>query len=179
MAHGAETPSLRCDQRSQAAAHRTQPARVVLHKASAFTSDEINGFQEGADARNVDSLELDWVTSSEGAQLFRPGAAPPLRGTYVSLSSDELALYTKGSVEFYSTYPGMYVPRPIGVRPAQTDRAHRQIASEMLALSKMNWNQTQLDGRLPVTLRTANQVKSVLRFCQSNEVVGTRYAHYM
>lgn len=42
-------------------------------------------------------------------------------------------------------------------------------------MSKMNWNQTQLDGRLPVTLRTANQVKAVLRFCRSDQMVATRY----
>lgn len=105
--------------------HRTLPARVVLHKASSY--DEIDGFQQAANDRNVDSLELDWVTSGEAAQLFRPGAAPPLRGTMISLSSDEIALYTKGTVEFYSTYPGMYVPRPIGIRPALTDRGHREM----------------------------------------------------
>jgi hypothetical protein len=48
-----------------------------------------------------------------------------------------------------------------------------------LALTKMNWNQTRLDGLLPVTLRTADQVRKVLRFCRPDSVVATRYAHYM
>jgi hypothetical protein len=29
----------------------------------------------------------------------------------------------------------------------------------------MNWNQTRLDGQLRVTLRSANKVKAMLRFC--------------
>ena len=31
--------------------HRTLPARVVLHKSSAFTADEIDGFEGAADER--------------------------------------------------------------------------------------------------------------------------------
>jgi len=37
----------------------------------------------------------------------------------MTASSREIVLYTKGSIEFYSTYPGMYVPQPIGARPAR------------------------------------------------------------
>jgi hypothetical protein len=124
-------------------------------------------------------LELSWITGSEGARLFRPGSAPPLRGTLLTLSDQEIVLYTKGSVEFYSTYPGMYVPQPIGIRPADPARNARDIGCETLALTKMNWNQTRLDGRDPVTLRTAHQVKAILRFCAPDQAIATRYAHYM
>ncbi|MFJ3656488.1 hypothetical protein ACIPPR_24680 [Streptomyces nigra] len=160
--------------------HRTAPARIVLHKTSTFTDEEAGGFQDAADERFIDTLEMSWITSSEGAAAFRPGdAPPPLRGTLVILGERELALYATGSIEFYRTYPGMYIPRPIGIRPVGPTRDPRELAAELLALTKMNWNQTRLDGRLPVTLRTANQVKSVLRFCPSDQAVATRYAHYM
>ena len=66
---------------------------------------------------------MSWITGSEGARLFRPGSAPPLRGTLLALADRELALYTKGSVDFYSTYPGMYVPRPLGIRPVRPVRS--------------------------------------------------------
>lgn len=159
--------------------HRTMPARVALHKTSSFTAAEIDGFQAAADERHLDALDMSWITDSEGARLFRPGAAPPLRGTLLELSDRELALYTTGSIEFYSTYPGMYIPQPIGVRTVTASVSHRDIAGEILALTKMNWNQTRLDGRLPVTLRTANQVKAILRFCEPDQAIAIRYAHYM
>jgi predicted deacylase len=73
----------------------------------------------------------------------------------------------------------MYIPQPIGVRALTASLSHREIAGEILALTKMNWNQTRLDGRLPVTLRTANQVKAILRFCAPDQAIATRYAHYM
>jgi len=159
--------------------HRTMPARVALHKTSSFTTAEIDGFQAAADERQLDALDMSWVTTSDGARLFRPGAAPPLRGTLLTLGDSELVLYTTGSIEFYSTYPGMYIPQPIGVRTVTASLSHRDIAGEILALTKMNWNQTRLDGRLPVTLRTANQVKAILRFCAPDQAIATRYAHYM
>jgi argonaute-like protein implicated in RNA metabolism and viral defense len=73
----------------------------------------------------------------------------------------------------------MYIPQPIGVRTVTASLSHRDIAGEILELTKMNWNQTRLDGRLPVTLRTANQVKAILRFCGPDQAIATRYAHYM
>lgn len=159
--------------------HHTLPARVVIHKSSRFVADEIAGFDSAADARDLAALDLIWITDSEGAWLFRPGTAPPLRGTLLTLDPTEHALYTGGSIEFYSTYPGMYVPRPIGIRPAKLTRSHREVAMEMLALSKMNWNQARLDGRYPITLQTAEKVKRVLRFCNPGQTIATRYAQYM
>ena len=159
--------------------HHTLPARVVIHKSSRFVADEIAGLDSAAEARDLDALDLIWITDSEYAQLLRPGAAPPLRGTLLTLSPDEHALYTGGSIEFYSTYPGMYVPHPIGIRPALLTRSPREVAMELLALSKMNWNQARLDGRYPITLRTAEKVKRVLRFCDPGQPIATRYAQYM
>ena len=34
-------------------------------------------------------------------------------------------------------------------------------------------------ARLPITLRTAEQVKRVLRFCRPNQAVATHFAQYM
>lgn len=113
------------------------------------------------------SLQAGYL-GSEGLRLFRDGAAPPLRGTHVEISPISSALHTQGSIEFYNTYPGMYVPPPIGLRHVRPTHSLATIASETLALTKMNWNQTRLDGKLPVTLRTAEQVKRVLRFCPPN-----------
>ncbi|MEH0933159.1 argonaute/piwi family protein [Micromonospora sp. CPCC 205558] len=159
--------------------HRTLPARVAIHKSSRFNPNEVDGFTAAADDRELHALDLIWITNSEDTLLFRPGAAPPLRGTFMTLSATEHLVYTKGSVDFYSTYPGMYVPRPVGLRPARLTISPHELATEILALSKMNWNQSQLDGRFPITLRTADQVKQILRFCNPTEEIATRYAQYM
>jgi hypothetical protein len=138
--------------------HRNLPARLVVHKTSSFSQQEIAGLQKAATDVGLDLLELIWMPAGEAARLFRNGYHPPLRGTLLSIADDRHLLYTKGSVPFYGTYPGMYIPQPLAFRPAVTESSPVALAAEMLALTKMNWNQTQMDGRLPITLHTADQV---------------------
>jgi hypothetical protein len=41
----------------------------------------------------------------------------------MTISETEGVLYTRGTVDFYKTYPGMYVPAPL--RSPSTSRIHR------------------------------------------------------
>jgi hypothetical protein len=75
--------------------------------------------------------------------------------------------------------PGQYVPRPIALRPARCERSMTELASEVLALSKMNWNSTQFDGHLPVSIRTARDVSDVIRRLDEGAPIEPRYAFYM
>ena len=159
--------------------HHTAPARVVLHKSSSFSDAEHEGFAAAASTALLDTLELLWLGDSDRTRLFRDGEHPPLRGTLLTLDADRHLLYTRGSVEFFRIYPGMYVPTPLTLRVAAAARSPRALAQEVLALTKMNWNQTQFDGRLPITLRTARGVGRILRFVGEDQPVAARYAYYM
>lgn len=160
--------------------HQHFPARVVIHKTSQFDDDEVAGFEAAVDQRNIRHLDLLWIVDrSEGIRLFRNGDNPVLRGTFASVARDHHLLYTRGSVDYYRVYPGMYIPAPIGIRPAITERSIEELAAEILALSKMNWNQSQLDGRLPITLRASKKVAGILKHLPDSEPATGRYAYYM
>ena len=117
--------------------HRTLPARVVLHKSSSYTEGEIEGFNRAAEAVMLDTLELVWVATKDSVSLFRSGVNPPLRGTMLTLDEDRHILYTRGSVPFYRTYPGMYVPDPLPVRTVDVVSSPEVICEEILALTKI------------------------------------------
>lgn len=160
--------------------HKTLPAGLTLHKASSFSAGEREGFLRAANESGLDHCELVWLTHSENAMLIRGTSYyPPLRGTLLTLSDDEHALYTHGSVPYYKTYPGLHVPRPLGIRPCVTDRPVEEIATEILALSKLNWNRARLDGKLPITLLTASRVGDILRHVDASVTPAPRYANYM
>ncbi len=159
--------------------HRTLPARVVLHKSSSYTPAEIEGFHRAAETVLLDTLELVWIASHESIRLFREGANPPLRGTMLSVDGGRHSLYTRGSVPFYRTYPGMYVPDPLPVRTVDIVSSPEVICEEILALTKMNWNQTQMDTRRPITLETARKVGDILRRLPDHTEPQGRYAFYM
>jgi hypothetical protein len=88
-------------------------------------------------------------------------------------------LYTRGSVPYYSTYPGMRVPNPLLLCPhQQTDRSITQIAEEILALTKVNWNSTQFDQKLPAPIRASREVGRVLKHVPEGGVVRSDFRFY-
>jgi hypothetical protein len=151
----------------------------VVHKTSSYLPKEIAGFRAAADSAGIDLLELLWLPGDDPVRLFSSAAHPPLRGTLLSIDDQRHILYTRGSVPFYGTYPGMYIPSPLPFRLAVTESSPEYLADELLALTKMNWNQTQLDARLPITLRTADQVGEILRHLGPHDRPQGRYAFYM
>jgi hypothetical protein len=88
-------------------------------------------------------------------------------------------LYTRGSIPFFETYTGKYPPLPFLFRCEDTTETPKTLAEEMLALTKMNWNNTQFDGREPITVRAAKQVGSILKYVDKDGFVDPRYSFYM
>ena len=158
--------------------HGHYPARVVVFKTSRFRPEEADGILEALAEANVPYSDLVWVWERSPITMYREGAYPPLRGTMVPLDRDCL-LFTRGSVPYYRTYPGLRVPRPLMLRPFSSDTPMRDIASDVLTLTKMNWNSTQFDGGLPIPLRAARQVGRVLRHVPIGQKEASEYAYYM
>lgn len=149
--------------------HKNYPARVVVHKSSVHNADEIDGFKRALQEVHIDPELADFVSVTRSStRLFRGNKYPPLRGTFLDTGGELFVLYTKGSVDFFSAYPGLYVPRPLGFRCDETAETPTFIAQEILSLTKMNWNNTQFDGAQPITLRAARQVGSILKYLDAD-----------
>src|SRR5439155_12431834 len=158
--------------------HQHLPARVVIHKSSRFSLAEI----EGAEAALTDAkIEIqDFLSLAQSfLRLYRQGYYPPLRGTVLEADDTQHFLYSRGSVNFYEEYPGMYVPRSLQVRYDRIASARRDLLRELLLLTKMNWNNTQLDSSSPITLRAARQVGTILRYVNEGDPLQHPYKFYM
>jgi hypothetical protein len=160
------------------AEHGHLPARLVVHKSSIYTADEIAGFRAGIERLGIGSSDLLSLRRAY-TKLFRPGSYPPQRGTLWTLERERHILYTRGSVPFYETYPGLYVPRPIEFRVHDPEETPVALASELLVLTKMNWNTTEFAQRDPITLRAADQVSDILRYVSEHDPIESSYAPYM
>jgi hypothetical protein len=154
------------------------PARIVVHKSSAYRDEEIDGLEEAMREKGIYKADFVNIQPSR-IRLYRDGKYPPYRGTALQLSSSRHLLYTRGSVEYYGTYPGGYVPQPIEVRRGKGETPLRQLSEEVLALSKMNWNSTRFDGKMPVTLECARKVGEIMRHIDENETPDVSYRYYM
>ena len=158
--------------------HKNLPARIVIHKTSNFNDQEKEGCNDALKNLRVDTRDL-LVIGDSFIRLFRNGEYPPLRGTFMELDDKNWFLYTRGSVDFYMAYPGMYVPKSLEITPIETDESPRKIAEEILALTKMNWNNTQFDSALPITIKAARQVGAILKHATDIPKIEASYAYYM
>jgi hypothetical protein len=159
--------------------HFTMPARIVIHKSSTFDAAELAGFRAALGHHKIHSADLVHLVHSD-TRAFRAGVYPPLRGTFITIEEHSHLLYTRGSVPFFSVYPGMYVPHPLRFRSDEIEQSASFAAQEILALTKMNWNNTQFDGLEPITIRAARQVGSILKYLdQDHAPYQSRYSFYM
>jgi hypothetical protein len=158
--------------------HKHYPARVIVLKTSRFRREEAEGIFEALDEAGAELRDLVWVQESYSVKVLRDGNYPVMRGTFVELDGKGL-LYTNGSIPYYGTYPGMYDPRPLLLFPYPGgDSTIGQIAAEVLALTKINWNSTQMNQKLPIPIRAARAVGEVLKYV-TTEKVSSDYARYI
>jgi len=159
--------------------HHHYPAQIVVYKTTRYNEAELDGFKAAAEEKDIDFVRFLSVSRST-IRLYRDGYFPPLRGTCLEIDAERMFLYTKGTIPFYEMYPGPYIPRTLLVRrEGQHGGATEDICREILALSKMNWNNTQLDGFEPLPVRAAREVGSILKYCAESDPVAPFYRHYM
>ena len=72
----------------------------------------------------IDDINIgyhDSVSVSKGStRLLRHGVYASLQGTMLTLDEKPHILYTRGSVDFYQTFPSLYIPNPRLIRCDET-----------------------------------------------------------
>lgn len=154
------------------------PKRLVIHKTSNFNEDEIYGFTHAAKELHINQIDLVSIQTSD-IRLYRSGNYPPMRGTHFTMTDKHHLLYTRGSVPYYETYPGRYIPRAIEIKLAAYDESPNVICDEILALTKMNWNNTQFDRQMPITIECARNVGEILKYLTPDDNMQLKYSFYM
>jgi hypothetical protein len=158
--------------------HLNLPGRVVLHKTSSFDENEVTGFIAALTELGIDAYDFIYVSSSFN-RLYRSGYYPPLRGTYLELDATKALIYTRGSVQFYEEYPGMYVPKSLLLTQERSWAPLKDVAAEIVGLTKMNWNNTQFDNLNPITIRASRQVGSILKYTAEEDKIEHLYKFFM
>ncbi len=158
--------------------HRHVPARLVVLKTSRFRPEEAEGIDAALGQSGIEMSDLVWVQESSPIAIFRDGNYPVLRGTFVDLGGKGL-LYTRGSVPFYGTFPGLRVPRPLLLVPHEnSDSKILTLAKDVLALTKVNWNTTQFDQKLPAPIKAAREVGRILKHVEFGTAVSSDFRRY-
>jgi len=148
--------------------------RLVVHKQTPFTSDEVAGCIDAWAATS----ELACVTLERphwrGVQLAarnRPGYAVD-RGTTLALDGHSALVWVAGNARTATlTGHGNFLqgkkgtPRPLLLTRHAGCGPLTDLAEQVLALSKMNWNNNALYDALPCTIRYAQTLARRLSIC--------------
>jgi len=154
----------------------TLPERVVIHKRTRFTEDEINGIRASlnqAGVKKIDLIEINYDIDSKFVAMsvfdskLQVDKFPISRGTCIVTNKHTALLWTHGIVPSvrqpnYKFYlGGRSIPAPIKITKHYGDSNIDVIASEILGLTKMNWNSLDLYSKLPSTIDSSNQIAKI------------------
>lgn len=149
--------------------------RIVIHKTTHFTKDEIDGISKGlAGIEDIELLQIQEFSSWRGIRTQGEKISPfPIqRGTVIPLDVDIFLLWTHGSVQhdellgnkmnYYKGSRG--IPTPLLVKRFMGTAKAEELVNEILMLTKMNWNSGDgLYKVLPVTLDFAKRLSQVAK----------------
>lgn len=150
------------------------PRRVVVHKKTEFTEDEQRGFSQGLEGvENIELVEINveeslrYLASKEVHGKLEIDRFPIPRGATVVLDAQSALLWVHGSAANvqnprFKYYQGKRrIPAPLRIRRFMGQSDLVQVVTEVLGLSKMNWNHFDYYSRVPATLESASAIAKV------------------
>jgi len=157
--------------------HNNQnPNRIVLCKTSRYLEVERKGFL--AACQNIPKHDLVSISDGRDVFFYRNGENAILRGSCIELGSESFLIYTKGYIPYQRSYFGPRVPRPLEITEHYGDTSLDEIAKEVVALTRLDWNTTDYCSYLPITLKFAYKVGDILGQIPKGKI-KQQYRFYM
>jgi len=154
------------------------PQRIVIHKSTEFQKEELRGFMEGA--KNIPNRNFVSI-SKKGVRFYTDDQYPVVRGTIISISNNEHLLYTSGFIPALNTYVGAQVPIPLSIKLFECDSTYDQLLTEIMAFSKLDWNNAEFCSKYPITLKVSHRVGIILAEARARQIqnLPKQYRFYM
>jgi hypothetical protein len=159
------------------------PERLVVHKTSHFSDEELMGCVEGS--KGVDEVDIVHISEITDFRAYHhKHDFPVVRGTMITNNrgsgSNEAMLFTSGYVPALGSYPGPSAPRPLHLKCQRIDSSLETISRDILGLSKLDWNSSAFYTRLPVTIAVSRKVGDILAEMVLADIAPPRsYRYYM
>ncbi|MEO1017282.1 MAG: SIR2 family protein [Pseudomonadota bacterium] len=151
----------------------TLPRRVVLHKRTPFLKEEREGLLDGlSGVHAVDMLEvmidhsMRYLASEQLGGNIVEDNYPVRRGTVLKQDDYKALLWVHGATQAVNPRLKYFqgkrrIPAPLAIRRHVGATDLSQLATEILGLSKMNWNTFDLYTKFPATLQSSNEIARI------------------
>ncbi|MBN2466254.1 hypothetical protein JXD38_11590 [candidate division WOR-3 bacterium] len=153
------------------------PHELFIHGRTRFDNEEWAGFCEGVDDRTA--LVGVVIRPTSSPKLYRAGEYPVLRGL-AWIFSDQLAfLWTNGYVPRLQTSTALEVPNPLRIEICKGNADIHTVMSDILSLTKLNYNSCIYADGIPVTLRFADAVGEILTAAPPDSTPPLSFRYYI
>jgi hypothetical protein len=157
--------------------HGKPPTELFIHGKTRFNNEEWEGFcSVVAPETNLVGVR---IRSTADLKLYRQGKKPVLRGTAMMVSDRRGYLWTKGFVSRLDTYPGWETPNPLSIEITRGTADLQQVMTDVLGLTKVNFNACVFADGLPVTLKFADAVGEILTAAPVSDLPPLPFRHYI
>lgn len=153
------------------------PKELFIHGKVRFDNEEWEGFRSavGSDTNLVGVR----IRDTADIKLFRKGKHPALRGVAYVRDDRTAYLWTKGFLPRLQTYAGREVPKPLLVDVCRGKVNIETVLSDIMALTKLNYNACIFSDGEPVTLKFADAVGEILTAGPLGIVAPLPFKHYI
>lgn len=150
------------------------PQRVVVHKTTAFKDDELAGISDAlAVVKEIECVQVArdvkwrgvWLQAPQKeGRTSEPHGYPVHRGTMIPLSGTSALVWVAGNAPSVARHGNNYyqggksIPSPLLMTRYMGRGPLELIATEILALTKMDWNNDALYDPVPVTIRYSQRL---------------------
>lgn len=154
------------------------PDELFLHGKTYFNEEEWQGFKDAVPA-NTNLVGVRIRRSSE-MKIFRSGKLPVLRGCAYKATDNKALLWTNGFTPALDTYPGREVPNPMSIEISNGRAGLEQVLTDVMGLTKLNYNACIYADGLPVTLRFADAIGEIITSMPPSQLVPPLpFRHYI
>jgi hypothetical protein len=136
------------------------PDELFVHGKARFSDDEWRGFQAAA-PRTTKVVGVR-IRQTYDLRLYRTERHAVLRGTAYVRDDRTAFLCAAGFIPRLRTYPGREVPKPLLIDVCRGSAPINTVLSDVLALTKLNYNACLYGDGEPVTLKFADAVGEIL-----------------
>jgi hypothetical protein len=151
------------------------PKEIFIHGKTNLNTEEWDGFLEAAGRETkVVYVKIFRI----GLKLFGRRQYPVPRGTFRVLSEKSALLWTVGYIPRLQTYIGKEVPSPYMITVQRGHAGILTVATDVFALTKLNFNSCIFGDGRPVTLRFADDVGEILTAAPLDDSDGALPLHF-
>lgn len=153
------------------------PRELFIHGKTAFTDEEWAGFERAVPAQT--QLTGIRIRTRTNIRMYPHSDLVALRGVAQILDERHGLLITNGWIPRMQTYPGREVPTPLAVDVLRGDAPILTVLEDILKLTKLNYNSNIYGDGIPVTLRFADAIGSILTAGPHSETPPLPFKFYI